>query len=134
MEDAHGQTIPDDTPAFPIPERAKRPSQCERILDLLSDGRFHSHHELYALGCIAHSRLAELRERGHAIEQRRVTVNGRPVWEYRLTSRPEHPHSSEQPEAKTEAINAACAREIEDAQAGEGHFHADSQLSIFEAA
>jgi hypothetical protein len=61
-------------------------------------------------------------------------AHGQTIPEYPPAARPEHPHSSEQPEAKTEAINAACARDIEDAQAGEGHFHADSQLSIFEAA
>jgi len=62
----------------------KRPSQNERILELLGDGRWHSHHELYALHCIFHSRKSELAERGYEIEQRRITVNGKPVWEYRL--------------------------------------------------
>jgi hypothetical protein len=44
-------------------------TQCQRILALLSDGRPHSHHELYALGCVAHSRVSELRKRGYRIDQ-----------------------------------------------------------------
>lgn len=40
----------------------------QRILALLRDGRPHTHHELYALGCIAHSRVAELRKDGYTIE------------------------------------------------------------------
>lgn len=39
----------------------------QRVLRLLSDGKFHSHHELYALRVVAHSRIAELRSRGHVI-------------------------------------------------------------------
>lgn len=41
----------------------------ERVLQLLSDGKPHSHHELYALHVIAHSRVSELRKRGHRIDQ-----------------------------------------------------------------
>jgi len=33
----------------------------QRVLDLLKDGRPHSHHELYGLGCVAHSRISDLR-------------------------------------------------------------------------
>ena len=40
----------------------------ERVLQLLADGRPHSHHELYALNVIAHSRVSDLRKRGHVIE------------------------------------------------------------------
>jgi len=40
----------------------------ERVLDLLSDGEPHSHLELYDLRVIAHSRVADLRKRGHTIE------------------------------------------------------------------
>ena len=39
----------------------------QRVLDVLSDGRPHSHHELYGLHVIAHSRIAELRADGHEI-------------------------------------------------------------------
>lgn len=49
----------------------KRPTHCQRILDLLSDGLPHSHLELYALGTVAHSRISDLRKRGYVIEQRR---------------------------------------------------------------
>lgn len=43
-------------------------THCERVLELLSDGQPHSHHELYGLNVIAHSRIADLRKRGHVIE------------------------------------------------------------------
>ena len=39
----------------------------ERVLGLLSDGKPHTHHEGYALGVILHSRVADLRKRGHVI-------------------------------------------------------------------
>lgn len=45
-------------------------SQAQRILDVLADGREHSHHEFYGW-CVLHSRIAELRRRGHEIEVRR---------------------------------------------------------------
>ena len=40
----------------------------ERVLRLLSDGQPHSHRELYGLYVIAHSRVSDLRKRGHVIE------------------------------------------------------------------
>lgn len=40
-----------------------------RVLALLSDGKAHNHHELYALHVIGHSRIADLRRDGHRIEQ-----------------------------------------------------------------
>ena len=39
------------------------------VLQLLKDGKPHSHHELYGLGCVAHSRISDLRRDGHTIEQ-----------------------------------------------------------------
>jgi hypothetical protein len=39
----------------------------QRVLDLLADGEPHSHHELYQLGCVAHSRVSDLRRDGHEI-------------------------------------------------------------------
>ncbi len=39
----------------------------QRVLALLSDGYPHTHHELYALNVIGHSRVAELRKQGHDI-------------------------------------------------------------------
>jgi hypothetical protein len=40
----------------------------ERVLALLSDGAPHSHHELYALHVMGHSRISNLRQQGHVIE------------------------------------------------------------------
>ncbi len=42
-------------------------THAERVLALLSDGKPHTHHELYALNVIAHSRVADLRRAGHDI-------------------------------------------------------------------
>lgn len=47
----------------------KRPTHCERVLELLRDGKPHSHLELYALGTVAHSRISDLRRKGCQIEQ-----------------------------------------------------------------
>lgn len=38
-----------------------------KVLALLSDGKPHSHRELYGLYVIAHSRVSDLRKRGHNI-------------------------------------------------------------------
>ncbi len=59
-------------------------SGCDRILALLRDGRPHSHHELYRLHCIAHSRVSELRRRGHVIETWR---DGDTYWYRMLVAR-----------------------------------------------
>ncbi len=40
----------------------------QKVLALLSDGKVHTHHELYALHVIGHSRVADLRKQGYAIE------------------------------------------------------------------
>jgi hypothetical protein len=48
-------------------------SQCARVLDLLSDGKPHSFHEILRfVPCVVHSRVAELRSRGYQIECERV--------------------------------------------------------------
>jgi hypothetical protein len=47
----------------------KRQSQNAQILELLSGGQWVGHHRLYEIGCVAHSRIAELRTRGYVIEQ-----------------------------------------------------------------
>ena len=39
-----------------------------KVLALLSDGQPHDQHSLNALNVIAHSRISELRKRGHTIE------------------------------------------------------------------
>lgn len=41
----------------------------ERVLELLSDGRPHTHHELYGLHVVAHSRVSDLRKQGFDIRQ-----------------------------------------------------------------
>lgn len=61
----------------------------ERVLALLSDGRPHSHHELYGLHVIAHSRVADLRKRGYVIEQWRDGDD----YLYQLTASPKPPVS-----------------------------------------
>jgi hypothetical protein len=55
--------------------RLRIPTHDERVLALLSDGKPHDHHQLYALGVIAHSRVASLRKKGHVIEQHRDGEN-----------------------------------------------------------
>lgn len=68
----------------------------EKVLQLLRDGKPHSHHELYALHVIAHSRVADLRKRGYVIEQWREGDN----YFYRLIDSPppvvEHPGEAAQ--------------------------------------
>jgi hypothetical protein len=56
----------------------------QKVLALLSDGRPHGHMELYRLGCIAHSRIADLRRDGHVIECERTEAG----YSYRLVSSP----------------------------------------------
>jgi len=58
------------------------PTHTERVFRLLSDGRPHTHRELYDLHVIAHSRVADLRRRGHEIETWREGTD----YLYRLVS------------------------------------------------
>lgn len=62
----------------------KRPTHCDRLLAVLSDGRPRTHRELYRLGMVVHSRISELRKRGHEIAQWRATEGGEPVYVYQL--------------------------------------------------
>lgn len=62
----------------------------QKVFALLSDGRPHTHHELYALGCVAHSRVADLRRDGHHIEQWR---DANSYW-YRLMIAPTVPRAA----------------------------------------
>lgn len=61
-------------------------TQRQLVLDLLSDGAWHSSIEFISEGVLrAAARVFELRQRGFAIETRRVARPGRaPVFEYRL--------------------------------------------------
>lgn len=43
----------------------------QKVLRLLSDGEPHTHHELYALGVMGHSRVSDLRKDGHRIDKSR---------------------------------------------------------------
>jgi hypothetical protein len=65
-----------------------RVSQCDAVLELLGDGRWHTTFEFVELGILrAPARVHELRRRGFAIDVRRVARRGRsPVFEYRLVS------------------------------------------------
>jgi biotin operon repressor len=128
----------------------KRPSQNERILEVLRDGQPHRMEEIHQrVGfCRLNSRIAELRDRGYQI----TCDKGGGLYVYRLigeveasaasgmapcrlagpalasTSSPtrlEHPQPAAQPQAETALL--ACVAACGDALA-------DSQLSIFEAA
>lgn len=60
-------------------------TDCDRLLAVLQDGRPHSHSELYGLGMIVHSRVADLRAKGHNItctKQRDYVDHGRPHFSY----------------------------------------------------
>ena len=61
-------------------------SQCDRILDYLRAGNtLTPYRALVEFGTLAlHSRIAELRERGHAIECRLIEHAGKRVGEYSL--------------------------------------------------
>src|SRR3954468_2983581 len=61
------------------------PTQKQRILNILRDGRWHSSAELYRTGCVLHSRISDLRNKdGFRIERRNVGGVGADAHEYRL--------------------------------------------------
>lgn len=110
---------------------------CERVLARLKQGPA-SHHELYQLGVIAHSRIADLRRKGHQIECEKQ--NG--LYVYSLLSEPE-------PQAEKGSLGAAVMRERKPApdeapsgsESGDAHLSAPvdvpafilGQTSLFEA-
>lgn len=65
-------------------------SQCQRLFAVLSDGRAHRSLDLYRMGLgVVHSRVADLRARGHEIAcWLEVTGRGDRVYLYRLEKRP----------------------------------------------
>lgn len=72
--------------------RARRPSQCDRLLSILADGRWHNSADLHRqVFCVLHSRISELRRRGYVIE-RRGQGAGAEHYDYRLV---EHVEASE---------------------------------------
>ena len=56
----------------------------QKVLELLRDGKPHTHMELYRLGCVAHSRVADLRRDGWRIACTKEMVRGERVSVYRL--------------------------------------------------
>lgn len=79
-------------------------THCDRVLALLSDGEPHHHHELYSLNVIAHSRISDLRKRGHTIEMWREDD----LYFYRLIDSATEPNGS-LPPATTVAATGAVA-------------------------
>lgn len=69
--------------------RLARGSQCARILAVLEDGEWHTTAEIHQRvgGCVLHSRIAELRTRGFAIEHE-TTGPGAAGSRYRLLDEP----------------------------------------------
>lgn len=65
-------------------------SHCDRILDALRDGEWHTTADIYkATGgfLILHSRVSDLRKKGHNVEGRHVPGRtGADGYEYRLSS------------------------------------------------
>lgn len=62
-------------------------SHCQQILNALQDGQFHTTASLYReVGpCILHSRISDLRKKGHNVEGRSVPGrSGADGYEYRL--------------------------------------------------
>lgn len=73
------------------PRTAAKPSQAQRMADLLADGQWHSDAELWDIGVgRPNSRAAELRSRGYTVEHRREASEVLPsrAHQYRITSRP----------------------------------------------
>jgi len=66
-------------------------TQKERILQLLSDGDYHSTLELHAICWRYGARLWDLRQEGHALEKRRTADPA--IEEWRLLGVPESPGS-----------------------------------------
>jgi hypothetical protein len=64
-------------------------SHCDRILEALRDGQWHTSHDLYIkVGhCVLHSRISDLRKKGYTVEGRSVPgYSGALGYEYRLVS------------------------------------------------
>lgn len=69
-------------------------SHCDRILDALRDGTWKTTHTLYLeIGpMILHSRISDLRKRGHNVEGRHVPgETGAHGYEYRLVTEVRRP-------------------------------------------
>ena len=68
----------------------------QRLLDRLSDGRWHSAAELYfELNVMVHSRVADLRRRGYVVECERIPgERGARAYRYRLLPKAPDPSVS----------------------------------------
>lgn len=64
---------------------ATKVSDTQRLLQVLSDGQPHPHDQLYGLGMMVHSRIANLRARGYTIVCTRLAGK---YW-YTLTGSPD---------------------------------------------
>lgn len=75
-------------PVRRVADGTKPPTGCDRILARLQRGPA-THDELYQLHCVVHSRIADLRRRGHNIPRAELTVthDGRRIYTYRLLAR-----------------------------------------------
>ncbi len=68
----HAGTAPSVPAAARTPQNTNNASGTDRLLAVLSDGEWHESRSLYrALNVMVHSRVADLRRRGHRIESRR---------------------------------------------------------------
>lgn len=73
-----------DTGITRLTAGAARPTHCQMILDRLRKGPA-THLELYQLGTVAHSRIADLRHQGHKIDQdMHLTPGGQRLYIYTL--------------------------------------------------
>jgi hypothetical protein len=67
--------------------KKKRPTHVERVAAVLADNEWHTSAELYhRTRSVVHSRISDLRKRGHLIEHRRTEGNDAGSYEYRLLS------------------------------------------------
>lgn len=68
--------------------RGNRLTDTDRLLAVLADGRPHNHLELYGLNMIVHSRVADLRKRGHDVRSWRESHPNGPRYWYELVGAP----------------------------------------------
>jgi hypothetical protein len=85
--------------AVRVPRRSQRPtgtfptpgSHCAKLLAALSDGKPHDHRELYGLGIMVHSRIADLRAHGYEVAQWSARENGERLYCYQIVGWPLEP-------------------------------------------
>lgn len=85
-------------------------SHCDRILHALRDGQWHTTADLYrTVGpCILHSRISDLRKKGHTVEGRHVPgKTGADGYEYRLITEAKRVRPPVDHDASPEVVPAA---------------------------